>query len=85
MIGRRVPVDDDMGVVAMEPGDYGFWECQGHWIARSPNGEDANLAAHTVIEHENGTITVTPSIGIRRSGPDFVYHGWLTAGVWKNA
>lgn len=84
MQGRRVPVDDELGVVGMEPGDYGFWNAGGHWIAVSPNGEMANLSAHQITEHEDDTITVSPSIGIRRGGPDFTYHGYLERGVWRS-
>lgn len=74
-----------MGVLGMEAGDYGYWKVAGHWIAMSPNGEMANLSAHTITEHADGTITVSPSIGIR-SGKDlaFSYHGYLEHGVWRD-
>jgi hypothetical protein len=46
-----------------------------------------NLSAHTVTEHEDGTITVHPSIKISTSMDGGVtwkelYHGWLVKGVW---
>jgi hypothetical protein len=58
------------------------------WLACSPNGHTGNLAAHTVTEHEDGTITVSPSILIstRRDGKDIeLFHGYLERGVWREA
>jgi len=72
-----------------QPGDYGKWG--GDWYCRCPvEDEDAigNLRAHDVTEHEDGTITVSPSILVRttRAGqPVELYHGWLEHGVWRNA
>ena len=66
----------------MQPGDYGYWRAFSHWIALSPNGKPANLAGHDVIEHADGTITVSPSIGIR-AGAGFLYHGYLERGIWR--
>jgi hypothetical protein len=39
---------------------------------------------HTVTEHEDGTITVSPSILDERPGCG-TYHGWLERGVWRDA
>ena len=50
----------------------------------SPNGHHANLGAHVVVEHEDGSITVSPSIGIN-DGRGQVYHGFLERGVWRDA
>lgn len=35
----------------------------------------------TVQQHEDGTITVSPSIAVGKDGGD--YHGFLTAGEWR--
>ena len=43
------------------------------------------LGLHEVVEHEDGSITVSPSILIRTTEngkPKEVYHGFLKHGVW---
>jgi len=65
----------------MLPGDYGKYE--GIWYGHAPTkGFHCNLANHHVIEHEDGTITVTPSILITR-GDGSTWHGYITKGEWK--
>jgi len=67
----------------LEPGDYGKDE-KGTWYGVPP-GTDllANLGGHKIVENEDGTITVTPSILVG-AGPDQKpWHGYLTAGIWK--
>jgi hypothetical protein len=83
MQGRRVYPNSETGL-RLQPGDYAFFE--GIWYGESPNGHVCNLANHKVTEHEDGTITVSPSIGIYtdRSG-QFAYHGFLERGVWRDA
>ncbi len=40
-----------------------YWrESNGTWSIRTPNGRIGSVAKHTVVEHEDGTITVSPSI-----------------------
>jgi hypothetical protein len=54
----------------MEPGDYvrltgGPWvEREGVPIvvAKTPSGHSCNLRNHAIVEHEDGTLTVSPSI-----------------------
>jgi hypothetical protein len=75
-----------------EPGDYGYsWEDVA-WIGITPNDLAANLGAHKITEHENGTITVEPSIECwgRRTkelarAEGAYWHGYLEAGVWRAA
>lgn len=55
------------------------------WYARSPNGDLGTFGrtAHQITEHEDGTITVSPSMhyaGKHWSG----WHGWLTKGIWTS-
>lgn len=72
-----------------KPGEYGR-DARGNWYGMTPNGHLANLRAHSVTEHEDGTITVTPSILVSRpsaqcSTPDKeLWHGFLTKGEWKS-
>jgi len=42
------------------------------------------LGAHDVVEHEDGTITVSPSILVtRRTDEPQLWHGYLQQGIWK--
>jgi len=56
----------------------------GQWLLYLPNCGVGNLADHKVTEHEDGTISVTPSIKItgHDKGNPSVRHGHLTCGVW---
>jgi len=43
--------------------DGAYWiDSQGTWAIVTPNGRHGSIAKHTVVEHEDGTITVSPSI-----------------------
>lgn len=64
------------------PGEYGKWN-RGHlplgageWFAVPP-GTDlvANLSSHSVSEHEDGTVTVSPSILVQNGKES--WHGFL--------
>ena len=89
MQGRRVDAKPD-GTPLLQPGDYGkdvdgFWHCcppqpVGEWVEYF----FGNLRAHTVVEHEDRTITVSPSILITRRSPEVsTWHGFLERGVWR--
>jgi len=85
MQGRRVqPKDGDLW---LKPGEYGIDPRDGSWYACTPNGHLGNLSAHQVAEHEDGTITVSPSIlvtGYDETVKDkTVWHGYLEHGVWR--
>jgi hypothetical protein len=79
--GRR-----DVELHEMRPGDYGRSPKDGNWYCRTPSGLGGNLTRHEVTEHENGTITVSPSILVqapgRSSGPT-EWHGYLERGEWR--
>lgn len=85
MPGRRVP--DGTPVHAYAPGDYGRRGTT--WWAKIPSGvlhclnRDGVGPSHTwsVDEHEDMTITVTPSIWDAPNG----WHGWLRHGTWTEA
>ncbi len=66
----------------LAPGEYG--KRQGRWYACPPGMENGmgSLASHDVVEHEDGTITVSPSILITYSDGR-QWHGYLECGVWR--
>ena len=80
MMGRRLPD----GQHPVSPGDYSL--VGGVWWAKVPAGGSAgSLENHTVTEHADRTITVSPSI-LReaeawRNVPQ--WHGYLERGVWR--
>jgi len=77
--GRRVYMDE-MGNLLLSEGDYGQ-DSRGHWMARPPGNHTGDLSGHTVTEHEDGTITVSPSILIDDGRSK--WHGYLEKGVWR--
>lgn len=82
MIGRRLKDGDDV----FEHGDYGRIGPELTWHGRPPRGHVGNLANHAIVEHEDGTISVTPSIKITShddEGVPSVWHGYLEKGVWR--
>jgi hypothetical protein len=68
----------------LKPGEY--MKGPHHWWARVPinasfpKGAVANLAAHDVVEHVDGTISVSPSILVTGGGS---WHGFLERGIWR--
>lgn len=58
----------------------------GEWYIHWPEGLLGGLANHSVTEHDDGTITVTPSIlttGTDQNGAPLQRHGFLTKGIWE--
>lgn len=96
--GRRLP-DQAEARHTFEPGDYGLvhgldgnvgWYCRAPWMhAPGDYGPrmQGNLANHDVVEHDDGTISVSPSILIETWwGPgrkEYRWHGFLKNGVWE--
>lgn len=63
------------------PGEYGKWA--DGWYGCTPNRMLAGLRLHDVVEHEDGTITVSPSILTTRGSTGERWHGYLERGVWR--
>ena len=85
MIGRRlsdVSMQDYHGADALnlQPGDYVKLFDGQLWAVRAPNGDDGTLRVHRIIEHEDRTITVAPSIQFETGQR---WHGYLERGVWR--
>lgn len=80
--GRRVECDAQ-GWHKLEPGDYAK-QPDGTYMSRVPEPcfHAGSLAGHDITEHEDGTITASPSIG--HTEPNVGYwHGYLEHGVWR--
>ena len=78
--GRRV--DPTTSVPDLEIGDYKL-TAEGTLWGRAPGGDYTRIPADgpwTITEHDDGTVTVDPSIWINK--PDG-WHGHLVAGVWR--
>lgn len=86
MIGRRIesPFAADGALVGEwpKPGDFFYPACG--WCGVSPDGQQVGLRNHQVTEHEDGTITVSPSILVS-SPHQTPWHGFLERGVWRDA
>lgn len=80
MQGKRINAQDNP---RFAPGDYGRVS-DGTWYAMTPNGHLGNLASHDVTEHEDGTISVSPSILLTSAQGDVdLWHGYLEHGIWR--
>jgi len=81
MQGKRV----EWNAQILNPGEYS--KCDVVWFCCSPNGFMGNLIKHNVVEHEDGTITVTPSILITinnsKGVKEELWHGYLEKGTWR--
>ena len=76
----RVETDSEM---VRTPGS--IWKAaNGVWYCHTPGdgGYSGNLSKHDITEHEDGTITVSPSILITNpQGGN--WHGFLEHGEWR--
>jgi hypothetical protein len=85
MVGKRHDMTE--GDEILEPGEYGKHYLDGEWYCRAPQEKGfyagmGRLSNHEVTEHEDGTITVFPSILIY-GHHDRQWHGYLEHGVWR--
>ncbi len=76
---RKYP--DASGELLLAEGEFGLHPLAG-WLCRPPGCHTGSLANHAVLEHEDGTITVSPSIQVTY-GNGFQWHGYLEHGVWR--
>lgn len=84
MIGRRVDAGenpDQYPYPQLQTGEYGK-DIQGRWFAIPPGCPEllANISGHKIVEHEDGTITVEPSILVQNHTGK--WHGYLRRGIW---
>ena len=88
MRGHRLPDSTDRSCPDMQPGDYVKIHGIG-WYCMTPNGHAGNLSNHLIKEHDDGSITVSPSIklSIQRNdgrGEVELWHGYLELGLWRS-
>jgi hypothetical protein len=81
--GRRIADAPDGAGLRFSPGDYG--RISATWFCSTPNGHMGNLENHAVTEHEDGTITVAPSILVMGTKDEQLWNGFLERGVWREA
>jgi hypothetical protein len=81
--GRRIYPNEN-GELVFAEGDYGFDPRVDHWVVRPPGRHAGGIPDHEVTEHEDGTITVRPSILLDDGSPQS-WHGYLERGVWRQA
>jgi hypothetical protein len=60
-----------------------YWKCPTQWWIYLPRAGIGRLTNHNVIEHEDGTISVKPSIALGPAGGPWKRHGYLTRGEWR--
>jgi hypothetical protein len=85
MKGRRLQTVNEFFSDQRRPGDY----CKASdnhpagviWYICDPADHVGRLVNHTVTEHEDGTITVSPSILNPAPGG---WHGYLEHGEWRS-
>ncbi|PKN20418.1 MAG: hypothetical protein CVU71_01100 [Deltaproteobacteria bacterium HGW-Deltaproteobacteria-6] len=68
-----------------ERGEYSK-QSDGTWLLCLPTGIHGQINNKTwkIVEHDNNTITVTPSILTTTTGhPELTWHGYLEAGIWR--
>ena len=88
MKGRRVYANaEGYRDGPMEPGDYFYWERINRWLVKAPNGHEGTISpnVHVVEEHDDGTITLTPSLVLNAADGRELYHGFLRRGEWTDA
>jgi hypothetical protein len=82
VVGKRRDLGE--GEYALEMGEYGK-NSEGKWFCRPPvKGYGVgSLGKHTITEHDDGTITVSPSILFYNRDGSPGWHGYLERGVWR--
>ena len=78
--GTRVHFED---AISLREGEYGKDPKSGVWYCRPVGEHLGNLRGHQVEEHEDGTITVRPSILLMDCEGNHLWHGFLTRGEWR--
>lgn len=61
-----------------------YWKAGTEWLIYLPRCGTGRISNHNIVEHDDGTITVTPSIVMsgHDNGTPTQRHGFLTKGEW---
>lgn len=80
---NRLPDVGDLGQLpdGFDMGGICYWKNEGAWYLYLPGGGVGNLTNHDVTEHDDGTITVSPSILVEAGRGR--RHGFLRRGRWE--
>jgi hypothetical protein len=73
------------GMSELDDSKISCWKADnGEWLFYIPNCGVGGLNNHKVEEHEDGRISVTPSILFtgHRGGEKITRHGYITNGIW---
>jgi len=64
-----------------------YWKQDDGWWIYLPQCGAGRMPHHRIEEHEDGTISVTPSIVLtgHNAGNPTTRHGYLTKGIWNEA
>lgn len=81
--GRRYPDVEDPSKPHDRMGPGGYRREAGRWTICDPTGHLGTLGSHTVTEHDDGTVTVSPSILSTKAEHGHDWHGYLERGVWR--
>jgi hypothetical protein len=62
-----------------------YWHSSGIWWLYLPGCGVGNLSNHKIEEHDDATITVSPSIKVtgHHEGRQTIRHGFLVRGKWQ--
>lgn len=74
--GLKIKTKRIKGMEELDETKICYWKVEDKWMLYLPNCGVGGLGNHEVMEHEDGTISVTPSILMRKR------HGYLTKGIW---
>lgn len=85
-VGRQI-AKRIAGYAELDDHSLCYYKAEDIWWLYLPGCGLGNLKNHTVEEHEDGTISVTPSILVtgHREGQKTTVHGYLTRGEWRDA
>ena len=72
---------NEKGELIFPPESYGK-DKDGMWFVRPPGAHTGGIPNHTVVEHEDETITVSPSILL--TDGNITVHGFLEHGIWRD-
>jgi hypothetical protein len=82
---RDLEPPDKLVPAGLQDGDYWKNPRTGVWWLYLDGCGPGRLSDHKVIEHDDGTVTVSPSILIscHHEGHERHRHGYLEHGVWR--